>query len=55
MTFDAPHQIAPRLKRLHEALETGTLRRVTREVNALRPAEIADLLNEHFVPVKVDR
>ena len=44
MTFDARHQIAPRLKRLHEALESGTLRRVTREVNALRPAEIADLL-----------
>jgi magnesium transporter len=44
MTYDAPHQIAPRLERLHEALESGTLRRVTREVNALRPAEIADLL-----------
>lgn len=44
MTIEAGDQIAPRLKRLHEALESGTLRRVTREVNALRPAEIADLL-----------
>ncbi len=33
-----------RLENLHEALDTGTLRHVQRLVNALNPAEIADLL-----------
>jgi magnesium transporter len=44
MTVEARDQIAPRIRRLREGLESGTLRRVSREVNSLRPAEIADLL-----------
>ncbi len=44
MTVETQDQRAPRLKRLHEALETGTVRRVRRELNSLHPAEIADLL-----------
>ncbi len=44
MTVEARDQIAPRIRRLREGLESGTLRRVSREVNSLHPAEIADLL-----------
>ena len=44
MTVETQDQRAPRLKRLHEALESGTVRRVRRELNSLHPAEIADLL-----------
>jgi len=44
MSIDAPDQRAPRLKLLHDALESGTLQRVQRMVNSLHPAEIADLL-----------
>lgn len=44
MSVDIQDQRAPRLKRLRDALESGTLRRVGSEVNSLHPAEIADLL-----------
>jgi len=44
MSVEMQDQRAPRLKRLKDALETGTLRRVRREINSLHPAEIADLL-----------
>lgn len=37
-------QREPRLKRLRDALQRGTLLRVRHEVNSLHPAEIADLL-----------
>ena len=44
MSVEIQDQRAPRLKRLQDALESGTLRRVRREINSLHPAEIADLL-----------
>jgi magnesium transporter len=44
VTSEAQHLREPGLKQLREALETGTLRSVQRMVNALHPAEIADLL-----------
>ena len=37
-----------RLELLREALETGTLRRVARMVNALHPSEIANLLEPEY-------
>jgi magnesium transporter len=36
--------VSTSLQALHEALETGTMRQLRRMVNALNPAEIADLL-----------
>ena len=53
MSIEAPDQRAPRLKLLRDALESGTLRRVQRMVNALHPAEIADLL-ESLPPAERD-
>ena len=44
MSVEIQDQRAPRLKRLQDALESGTLLRVHREVNSLHPAEIARLL-----------
>jgi magnesium transporter len=44
VTSEAQNLREPRLTQLREALESGTLRSVQRMVNALHPAEIADLL-----------
>ena len=39
-----PSNVSASVEALHEALETGTMRQLRRLVNALNPAEIADLL-----------
>lgn len=44
MNNEAPNLREPRLNQLRAALESGTLMPVQRMVNALHPAEIADLL-----------
>jgi len=41
---DEPITVSASIRALHEALETGTMRQLRRMVNALKPAEIADLL-----------